>query len=315
MDQLHQHRLNHPSSLANAHVIDERLQSELAANRLLGPIPSSAQLLVHTSPLGLVPKAHQVNKWRMICDLSAPAGHSVNDSIPANLCSLQYAGVMDAVRIIRALGRDTQMVKLDLKDAYRIIPIHPADYPLLGTRWHGRIYIDRALPFGLRSAPKIFSAVADVIAWVLFSRGIQQQLHYLDDFLFMETSNSGSSSTVRQTALEILGQLGIPVATHKTVGPTSALTFLGILINSHTFELQLPTEKLLRTQQLLSQWSHRKSCTRKELESLLGYLSHAATVTPQGRTFLRSLFSLLSHIHAPHHHTRLNLGARADLAW
>ena len=207
------------------------------------------------------------------------------------------------------------MVKLDLKDAYRIIPIHPADYPLLGIRWHGRIYIDRALPFGLRSAPKIFSAVADVIAWVLFSRGIQQQLHYLDDFLFMETSNSGSSSTVRQTALETLGQLGIPVATHETVGPTSALTFLGILINSHTFELQLPTKKLLRTQQLLSQWSHRKSYTRKELESLLGYLSHAATVTPQGRTFLRSLFSLLSHVHAPHHHTRLNLGARADLAW
>ena len=97
-------------------------------------------------------------------------------------------------------------------------------------------YIDEALQFGHRSAPKIFSAVADVIAWVLFSRGIQHQLHYLDDILFMEASNLGSSSTVRLTALETQGQLGIPVATNKTEGPTSVLTFLGILINSHTFE-------------------------------------------------------------------------------
>ncbi len=52
-----------------------------------------------------------------------------------------------------------------------------------------------------------------------------------------------------------------------------------------------------------------------QLDSLLGYLSHAATVTPQGRTFLRSLFSILPRTLQPHHHLRLNLCAQADLAW
>ena len=47
------------------------------------------------------------------------------------------------------------------------------------------VYIDRALPFGLRSAPKIFSAVADAVQWILQSRGISNSLHYLDDFILV----------------------------------------------------------------------------------------------------------------------------------
>ena len=88
----------------------------------------------------------------------------MNDGIAPELCSLQYATVDNAVEIIKTLGRDAQLVKLDIKDAYRIVPTHPADYPLLGIRWRDAIYIDRALPFGLRSAPKLFTAIVDLIA-------------------------------------------------------------------------------------------------------------------------------------------------------
>lgn len=133
-EQLHSRQKNHPSALANEKVIDERITAELAAGRLLGPITPQHLLCVHTSPVGLVPKARQVNKWRMICDLSAPTVTSVNDGIPEHLCSLQYAKVDDAVNIIQQLGRATQLVKLDIKDAYRIVPVHPADYHLLGIR-------------------------------------------------------------------------------------------------------------------------------------------------------------------------------------
>ena len=135
---------------------------EIAANCLFGPIPEDLQRVVHTSPLGLVPKAYQVNKRRMTCDLSALEGYSINDGIPTGPCSLQYTTVSDAVNMIRKLGRDAQLVKLDPKDADGNVPIHPADYPLLCIRWRDCTYIDRALPFGLRSAPKIFSAVTNI---------------------------------------------------------------------------------------------------------------------------------------------------------
>ena len=48
------------------------------------------------------------------------------------------------------------MVKADVKEAYGMIPIHPQDQPLLGIIWEDSVYIDKTLPFGLYSAPKIF---------------------------------------------------------------------------------------------------------------------------------------------------------------
>ena len=114
-------------------------------------------------------------------DLSFPGGHSVNDGISCELSSLSYASVDDAVQHILRLD---QLVKLDLKQAYHNIPVHPQDQHLLAISWEGDTYVDRALPFGLRSAPKVFTAVADMIAWALHCTGIQNHIHYLDDFPF-----------------------------------------------------------------------------------------------------------------------------------
>ena len=98
-------------------------------------------------------------------------------------CSLQYAPVDDAVAIITQLGRGTRLVKLDMSNAYRVVPIHPDDQPLLGIQWQGNTFFDRALPFGLRSSPKIFNALADFLAWILYSEDVPLVIHYLDDFL------------------------------------------------------------------------------------------------------------------------------------
>ena len=53
------------------------------------------------------------------------------------------------------------MAKFDLKSAYRNVPVHPDDRGLLGMLWDDQLYVDSTLPFGLRSAPKIFNALAD----------------------------------------------------------------------------------------------------------------------------------------------------------
>ena len=68
--------------------------------------------------------------------------------------------------MILSLGRKTLLVKADIKEAYRMVPIHPQDQQLLGVQWRGEIFIDRMLPFGLHSALKIFSVVADALLTV-----------------------------------------------------------------------------------------------------------------------------------------------------
>lgn len=94
-------------------------------------------------------------------DLSSPLERSVNDYIDPSLCSLSYASVDDAAAFVLKVGRGALLAKLDIKSAYRNIPIHPGDRHLLGMRWRDRVFVDTCLPFGLRSALKIFNATAD----------------------------------------------------------------------------------------------------------------------------------------------------------
>ena len=120
---------NHSSSQENPDVMLSYIHSKCSAGRLLGPRPPSSA--VHVTPIGLVPKNDQPGAWRMIVDLSHPQGYR---AILYTLCSPQYPSIDDAVAVILSLGRYTQLVKIDLKSAYRVLPVHPMDRQLLGVR-------------------------------------------------------------------------------------------------------------------------------------------------------------------------------------
>ena len=243
----------------------------------------------------------------MIVDLSFRFDHT--------LSSLSYSSVDDVVDLILCLGKGTRLVKVDLKHAYLQIPVHPHDHHLLGIMWKHEVYVDRALPFGLRSAPNIFSAVSNLIAWAFHIVGLTHLINYLDDFLFVEPLVSHRSGLTLDTALKTLDNLGFPVSRNKIERPATCITFLGVLIDTNAFELRLPADKLQRMRSMVSSWSTRKLCRRKDLESLLGHLSHAAKVVRPGRTFLRELFRLLHLTRSPHHFVQFSAGARADLTW
>jgi hypothetical protein len=122
--------------------------------RVLGPFSSPPPGL-HRSRFRVIPKKSQPGKWCLIVDLSAPHGHSVNDGIPEALCSLRYPSFNLAVELMLRKGPGALLPKPDIKEVYRMVPLHPEDWLLLGIQWQGAFYIDTRLPFGLRSAPKI----------------------------------------------------------------------------------------------------------------------------------------------------------------
>ena len=118
---------------------------------------------IHLSPIGAIPKKHKPGKWRLIMDLSSPVGSSVNDGISSQWSSISYVSIDFLLSLVLEAGKGSTLVKADIKEAYRMLPIHPEDQGLLGIKWEGEFYTDKALPFGLRSAPKIFTAVADAL--------------------------------------------------------------------------------------------------------------------------------------------------------
>ena len=153
------------------------------------------------------------------------------------------------------------MAKLDLSQAYRRDPVHPEDQFLLGLYWYSTYYIDIALPLGLHSAPKIFTALADALAWAMAIKGIHFLLHYLDDFSVWPPSSLLCQHSL-DTAVPLCSSLGLPVDPHKVEGSTTCLTFLGIEIDSLKFELQLPPAKLRRLQGLIQDWVKKRSASK-----------------------------------------------------
>ena len=84
-----------------------------------------------------------------------------------DLCGLSYITVDDAIQRILTLGPGQHAFgKVGLKSAFRLLLVNPADRHLLAMRWREKIYLDTSLPFGLRSAPKLFNILADLLAWI-----------------------------------------------------------------------------------------------------------------------------------------------------
>ena len=174
---------------------------------MLGPFKKGS-LNVHVNRFGVIPKPHQPGKWRLVVDLSDPSGGSINNGVDPILYSLSYKIVDDAVRVILHKGRGTLLAKLDLESAYRILPVHLDDRSLLGMEWKDQIYVDVALPFGLRSAPKIFNALDDGLMWIMKQSGIRELIHYLDDYLFFGDPGSQECAEALSLALQLCRCLG-----------------------------------------------------------------------------------------------------------
>ena len=137
------------------------------------------------------------------------------------------------------------------------------------------LLVDGALPFGLRSAPKLFTALADALLWIMGQHGVVHMWHYLDDFLILGPPQSDLCRQHLETNLGLCKRLGIPIATHKLEGPAPGLSFLGIQIDSVSGTLSLPAEKLARLKWLITAWRTRKCCKKRELLSQIGQLQHA----------------------------------------
>ncbi len=116
---------------------------------------------------------------------------------------------------------------MDIRQAYRNIPVHPEDRRLLGMRWQGDTYVDATLPFGLRSAPLIFSAVGDAIAWIMEQHGVTWLDHYIDDFI--TAGRPGGMECAKNAAVmkAVCQQVGMPIEPEKDEGPATTITLFG----------------------------------------------------------------------------------------
>ena len=155
---------NHPDARHHSAETAELILQEVRLGRLMGPFDPLHLPLPHTrlSPLNIVPKKES---WRLINDLSSPDGNSVNDGIYHMPTRWQL--IEHALQLITDAGVGCHLGKMDVKSAYRLLPIHPTDWHLFGCTVEGLCFIDTFLPFGGRSSGCIWERYAQTMQWIL----------------------------------------------------------------------------------------------------------------------------------------------------
>jgi len=307
-------RPNHSSAYTHMAVVSESIQSELTKGRImeLTLLPKH----YYCSPIGLVPKKTDgiQTGWRMIFDLSCPEFNSVNDGIPKEYGAIIYETLQDAMQLVAKAGVGAIMIKRDLKSAFRHIPLCIDQYWLFIFEWEDRFYVDMFLPFGLRTAPRIFNLFSEALHWIFeFIHG-WSVTHYLDDFFFVFPPGTTVPPIVEQYN-SVLTTIGLTGAPEKDMSGT-VVTHLGFEFNSQEMNVRLPVNKHSRALQTVKSLLAAKSVTYAMLDEALGFLSHCCQVVPLGRPFIRNMFSVLRRIPSSRRlRTRLSTAAKKDLQW
>ena len=222
------------------------------------------------SRLFLVPKPG--NRWRPVIDLS---------------CLNQFLAIsmfkMETPESIRASLRKNEWVtSIDLTDAYLHIPIHPQSH-----KYHkGISYQFTSLPFGLATAPLIFTSIVKEVRLLALQQGIR--IHqYLDDWLIHAPSQEECHKQT-QKLLNLIQELGFLVNHKKSeLIPSQRVDFLG-----YHFLLDLglvkPTEdRWTKLQDMFRRLSSKSVISARTLMSTIGLLASTEKTVKLGRMHMR----------------------------
>ena len=307
---------NHKGAREYAAFINNYLKKESDAYRLVGPFkanPFSVPLV--TSPMNTVPKASE-DERRVIVDLSWPSGSSVNDGISKEkyldeVIKLRYASVEEVCEMVRNVGVGAVIYKRDLKQAYRQIPVDPADYCYLGYHWEGDWYFDTVLAMGQRNAAMACSRVTKAVMYIHGLDGYGGT-SYLDDLIGVESPDVGMDAYLNLGT--VLYDVGLCENEEKACPPSTTQVVLGVLLNTTEMTISVTEERLKEIKVLLEKWRGMSSASKNELQSLIGKLCFITKCVRQSRVFLNRLLDTL-RCTKDRGRVVLSVSFKKDIAW
>lgn len=300
---------------ANQHpeIVLQKIQKELRMGRIAGPFDQRPLANLRVSPIGIVPKK-EPNEFRLIHHLSHPLGSSVNDYIDKKNSSVQYTSFDEAVYMVQELGRNCLLFKIDIRSAFRLLPLAVSEFDQLGFKFQGQYYIEKCMPFGCSASCKNWELFATFLEFLVRTKaGSKYLLHYLDDFLGGGKSGTTDCLKLMQVFQQCMRQLHVPIADEKTAGPATIICFLGLELDSEKMEVRIPLHKIQEIIDRIDNFLQREKVTLREMQSLIGVLNFACRAVVPGRPFCRRLINAICGLKKPFHHLRLNKGIRQDL--
>ena len=290
---------NHKGAREFPSEIDSYLAKESKKGAILGPFDTNpfrgSNLTL--SPLNSVPKS-DTSKRRIILDLSYPPGEGINDGISreeflGTPYKLTLPGVDDLCTIICKLRPGCLLWKHDLSRAYRQFPVDPGDVDKLGYMWRGKIYVDRVLAMGLRTAAICCQRATDLIRFMCTTGGHYEVTNYLDDIAGGSIPNEVVARQDFEHCGQVLRLVGAEESVEKACPPSTQMIHLGVLFNTREMTMEVTPQRVDETRREVDVWCSKEVATIKEVQSIVGKLQFVCKCVRQGRVFVSRVLNFL----------------------
>ena len=196
---------------------------------------------------------------------------------------------MEGIHLIQMLLQEGNwMMKLDLKDAYFAVPIHHTHRRYLMFQFRGITYQFECLPFGLTSAPRVFTKIMSPITAWLTQLGCRM-ISYVDNNLILATSRQ-EAKMWGKLSIALLEGLGFTVNYEKySLDPAQRTVFLGFMINSMEMSISVPTGKLTGIQTSAKALAQQSAVSVRALAKFIGTATSMKLAIPPAPLFYRAL--------------------------
>jgi hypothetical protein len=280
--------------------------SELARLLVVGAVSRCSHRPFLCLPLGVVPKKN--GKLRLIHDL-----RFLNSRIqrPPRFKLEDLSTVAEQVK------EGDEMMTLDLEQGYYHVEIHEQYRKYFGFEWQGQYYTWNVLPFGLSTAPLVFTKILRPVVQALRrTHGLRVNL-YLDDFLLMVGAGQAAVEH-RAQLLDLLRKLGLHVNYEKSnLTPSKHIEYLGMEINTDARPTFLvPRSRLKKIRHEISRTLRMNALfPARHLARLAGICVSTLRAILPGRMLLRNVYRQLAGVACLSETIALSQGSREDLEW
>ena len=188
---------------------------------------------------------------------------------------MHYPSVDRIVNNLNHIGPSAKMFKVDISQAFRHIRIDPGDIDLLVFRL-GSFF---------------FSKLSDAVCYIMKKYGHNALLNYLDDLIYC-----GLPSNIDQAyecLIQLLEELGLDISWKKLHPPSTQAVCLGIMFDTVHRTISIPPDKLQDIITLCNNWRNKTTCTKANLQSLLGSLLYVSKCVKPARFFLNRMLQVL----------------------
>lgn len=267
-------------------------------------------------------------------------------------------GVNEWIAVIPALSFQTVDVararvqrgwfgaKLDIRRAYRSVPVSSHASMFLGFRWPNRCvcrpgfvpragvrrceqacpvcgwstFVELCLPFGLASAPEFFDRISRFIQrWWERTLSVEHSacflVVYLDDFFIGGPCERMVLAEIERLS-SMIESLGFEENRAKRCAPSQVISFLGVELNMRDMTVSIPSSKLAELLARIAAIEAKQLAGVDELASLAGLCSWCARIVYGARIFSRRLIDELTRLRALRlREAELPRELREDFVW